>query len=147
MRRAWKVGSCAALAILCVLLLGALFYIKREREAEGYRSWEAVRNYIIRDGQISVVLRDGAEIVDVSGEGEISWDGNKATMKYGYGLPSMSVTCQGADGQQWHIRFDTKKLNSWDRVEYRQQPSGVFRRFHNGTEFPDWGRIWFDLIN
>ena len=120
------------LAAICSILL--LSFLRIWLAQENQNSWEAVRNYIFRDGQIAVTLTPGTIISDVkcAKSSDVTWKGNRAIVKAGYiWAPNIVIVCIRPQGETRRITVDTEKLN-WDRVSIIEEAPGRFANYANG---------------
>jgi hypothetical protein len=129
-----------AVALPAAFLLFMRFSVVR---SEGYPTWEAVRNILIRDGEIVVTLPEGAKIISAQidePEGDVSIDGQIVSTKIGYSWCTISVEVE-IEGQHQTIRFSPQKLNNWNRMRFEPvnpaDPFSDFTKVENGVEKPN----------
>lgn len=125
------------------LFIAILFAIKADLAHEGFGNWVGVRNYLLRDGQIKVVLQGDKTVTGVtcSDSEDTDIDGSTAIVKVGYTWCSTEVTYLDSTNEPKTVTFDTQKLNNWNRVSYIEQEDGTFLRFDNGIELPHHDQI------
>jgi hypothetical protein len=129
---------CALLmAIFIALLIFLRFFVVPR---EGYPTWEAARNILVRDGEIVIVLPDEMAVLDARcdhPECEISIDGQIVTTKVGYSSSAIVLDVE-IRGQRQVLRFAPKKLNNWNRIRFEPvdlgDPFSEFRKIENGLE-------------
>lgn len=109
---------------------------------EGYPTWEAVRNMLIRDGEIVVTIPEGVRVVAARCDdpnGQVSIDGQVVTTKIGYTRCTVSVDVE-FDGESRTFEFDSAKVNSWNRMRFEpvdpSDPLSEFTLYENGIEVP-----------
>lgn len=137
MRRAIYILLALAIALPAALLI----YLRYGFVAsEGYPTWEAVRNYIVRDGEIVIRLPEDLKIVSARCDdikGSVRIDGQRVTTKIGYTWCTISLQTE-SDGRAETIRFNPQKLNSWNRVIFipvnPRDHQSEFLKFENGIE-------------
>ena len=129
------------LALMVMLPTALLLYTRyRFVVSEGYPTWEAVRNYFIRDGEIVIQLPEGVEVVstrcdDMSGHVRI--EGRTVTTKIGYTWCTISIQTNSNEGFQT-IQFSPQKLNNWNRILFipvdPTNPNSNYIKFENGVK-------------
>lgn len=93
---------------------------------EGYPTIAGVRNIFNRDGQICFELPSGFAISEVRFDGDGPYSttitGNVATIKVGYTHAMIDLRYTTVD-RKGRIEFGTvRKLNNWNRLEFRAEP-------------------------
>lgn len=106
--------------------------------SEGYPTWEAVRNILIRDGEIVITFPEGviplaARCDDPDSTTEVN--GRSVTTKIGYSWCVIQVDTT-RDGIPITYTFNPQKHNNWNRIrfepEYPSRPDSNFKQFENG---------------
>lgn len=127
---------------LAILLPAALLLSLRYRFAasEGYPTWEAVRNYLEREGEIVIRLPEGLKIVSARCDdinGNVRIDGQTVTTKIGYTWCTISIEIE-VDARPEAIYFNPQKLNNWNRMLFvpasPRDPYSAILKFENGVE-------------
>jgi len=108
--------------------------------SEGYPTWDAVRNYLVRDGEIVVHLPEGLKVVSARCDdagGHVQVDGQTVTTKIGYTWSTISIQTE-VDGRPEIIAFSPQKLNNWNRMLFvpinPSDPHSDFLKFENGVK-------------
>ncbi|TLD70202.1 hypothetical protein FEM03_13510 [Phragmitibacter flavus] len=107
--------------------------------SEGYPTWEAARNYLVRDGEIVTRLPDGQKVLSArcDDSDDIRIDGTKVITKIGYSWSTISIRTE-VDGKTETIYFNPQKLNSWNRMLFvpvnPSDPQSAYTKFENGVE-------------
>lgn len=137
MKRTIKVIVIIAVTFTTAFLL---FMRYRVVALEGYPSWEAVRNMLIRDGEIVITFPDGVKPVIANCDDSsavISINENTVTTKVGYTWCVITVHTE-AKGSKITYQFDTQKLNNWNRIRFvPEDPSKIdsdFKKYENGIK-------------
>jgi len=125
----------------CLLLLaGGLLYSYVSRE--GYPTMEAMRNRLLSDGKIVIVLPSGFPKIasaicdDESAKVDILHD--KVIVHVGYTWCSTAITAPVGDGTTITLVVNSQKLNNWNTIRYVPQPSSSngwqWAKFENGVK-------------
>jgi hypothetical protein len=124
---------------LPILVLLAMRYAWMPQE--GYPSWEAVRNYLIRDGEIRIVFPDGVTPISADcdhPEAKTSIEGQQVITKIGYSWASITVWAELSPGEKRQFLFETQKLNNWNRILFlpvdSENPNFNWAKIENGIE-------------
>jgi len=111
--------------------------------SEGYPTWDAVRNMLVRDGEIVIMLPDGVKVVEVccdDPKGDVSIDGQVVTTKIGYSCCTITLEVD-INGQAHTLQFNPQKLNNWNRIRYEpincSNPLSGFKKIENEVEKPN----------
>jgi hypothetical protein len=117
-------------------LLGMRYWIAPN---EGYPTWEAVRNMIVRDGEVVIEVPDEVTILRVEcirPEADVSINGRIATAKLGYSWSKITLDVK-IRGRNHSWIFHPKKENNWDRISYQpvdpNDPFSNFTKIVNGV--------------
>lgn len=139
MRRAFII-----IPVLMLVLCGAFLLVLRYRVVadEGYPTWEAVRNFLIRDGEIVITLPEGIKAVsakcDDSGS-SVSIQNETVTVKIGYTSCTISIDTE-IDGMPRTLHFKAQKFISWSKIQFvpdaPTDPHSEFTRIENGMLNP-----------
>lgn len=130
-----------AIPLLLIILLSAFLLMMRYRVvvAEGYPTWQAVRNMIFRDGEISIRLPDGMRIVSAKcdyTDSVVSTEGQVVNTKIGYSWSKITIEAEAGDIKQIFV-FHPQKLNNWNRISYYptdpSNPESEFIKIENGV--------------
>lgn len=129
--------------ILLVTLIAAACFLLCMRYAvvprEGYPTWEAVRNFLLRDGQITVTFPDGvipraAQCSDPNSS--VSIRGQTVIVRIGYSVPIIEVDTE-YQGRPGAYSFTPMKVGQWHRMRYEPEnpadPASEFWLFVNGV--------------
>jgi len=125
-----------------VLLLSAFLLLMRfwVVSNEGYPTWQAVRNILIRDGEIVIILPRSMNIVSARcnrDEGQVSIDERTVTAKIEYSWCVITIDAE-IDGEKHTLQFNPQKLNNWNRIRFipvdPDDPRSDFIKFENGVE-------------
>ena len=103
----WALLSMLVLSIVFVLVM-RYWFVPRE----GYPTWEAVRNYLIRDGQIQIVLPDGLKPLAATcddRESVVSIEGQTVMVRIGYSWCLIEVIAATDSGQKRVLKFNPQK--------------------------------------
>ena len=137
MRRAIYILLALAIVLPAALLISLRYGFAA---SEGYPTWEAVRNYLVRDGEIVIRLPEGLKIVSARCDdtnGRVRIDGQTVTTKIGYTWCTISIQAE-SDGRTETIHFKPQKLNNWNRMIFVPvnpgDPKSEFSKFENGIE-------------
>ncbi|MDB4537616.1 hypothetical protein N9230_03270 [Akkermansiaceae bacterium] len=131
--------------VLVVALPTALLLFMRYSvvSSEGYPSWEAVRNMLVRDGQIVITLPNDVKVLTAQcddPDSEVSVNGQMVTTMIGYSWCTIAVDVE-IEGQRQTLRFNPKKLNNWNRMRFEpvdpSDPFSDFIKIENGVEMPN----------
>lgn len=142
MKRLLKVLLILSIAVLSLPVAGLLCMRYLVMPSEGYPSWEAVRNYLQRDGEIRITFPDGVQPLSASCEDEepnsTSIQGNVVVTKIGYSWCLLEVMARTPEGETILYKFHPQKLNNWNRIHYLPEnpadPHSPFRKLENGIE-------------
>ena len=142
--RKMKRVAIIALVILVVLPSAFLLFMRYSVVAsEGYPTWEAVRNMLMRDGEIVIILPDGVKVVDArcdDPQGDVSVDGQAVTTKIGYSWCTIALDVE-INGQAHTLQLNPQKLNNWNRMRFEpidsSDPFSDFTKIENGVEKPN----------
>lgn len=129
-----SIRTCIVISLIAV---AGLLLLKMSVAREGYNTWEAVRNRLIRDGQISVELDGESTVTGVwcNKDFATGWEKNRATVKAGYEWDILiSVQYRKRLGEHHQVMILTDKPNNWGRIRFIQSRDGQFRMFMNGIE-------------
>ena len=121
------------LPLVCALFVIILLRIQLAREGE--YGWEALRNYIIRDGQISVILTPGSVIntAKCNKSTDVTWASNCAIVKADYTWATdITVDYTTPQKENKQITISTEKIN-WTRLSFVEVSPGRFTMFENGV--------------
>lgn len=136
MRRVIKILVGLAILTPAVFLIGMRYGFVA---SEGYPTWEAVRNYLVRDGEIVVRLPEGLNVVAARCDdprGNVRVDGQTITTKIGHTWCRIAIQTEG-DGRRETIVFSPQKLNNWNRMLFvpinSSDPHSDFLKFENGV--------------
>jgi hypothetical protein len=132
------------LALMVLLPAAFLLFMRFSVVAgEGYPTWEAVRNMLIRDGEIVITLPRGASVVSAhcdEEDSDVSIDGRTVTTKIGYSWCLITINAD-IDGKPHTLQFNPQKLNNWNRMRFLpvdpDDPFSDFTKFENGVEKPN----------
>lgn len=130
--------------IVVVLPLAFLLLMRyRVVPSEGYPTWEAVRNMLIRDGEIVIILPYGVSVLDArcdDPQGDVSIDGKVVTTKVGYSWCTIALDVE-INGQAHTLQFNPQRLNNWNRMRFEpidlSDPFSDFTKIENGVEKPN----------
>ena len=106
---------------------------------EGYPTWAAVRNYLVRDGEIVIIVPEGRQVVDAQCDSsrDVRTEGRTVTTKVGYTWCTISIDLEG-EGKPETIHFSPQKLNNWSRMLFLpampNDPDSDFLKYENGIE-------------
>lgn len=108
--------------------------------SEGYPTWEAVRNYLVRNGEVVIRLPRGVTALSAScddSSSEVRILGQTVIVKIGYSWCCISIQAE-VNGHPETIAFYPQKLNNWNRILYvpanPEDPRSDFWKFENGVE-------------
>jgi hypothetical protein len=108
--------------------------------SEGYPTLQAVRNWMIQEGEIVIEMPDDLRVVSAECEnprGRVSIDGQTVTTEIGYSWTTISI-CFDSGSESGTIKFNPQKLNDWNRILFLPKdatdPSTQFLKFENGVE-------------
>ena len=111
--------------------------------SEGYPTWSAVRNILMRDGEIVIELPNNVKILDAQCDhagAKISVDGQVVTTKIGYSWCIIVLDVE-IQGKEHTLRFNPQKMNNWNRIRFEpvnpSDPFSEFIKFENGIEKPN----------
>jgi len=123
-------------SILCFSILwGILHLVRKSVASEGYDTYEAAWNYLVRSGEIRFRLLSGSEIKSLSSDGT---DGRvvsstEAYFKAGHGNFNTLLKYDDRSGTLITKELITSKFNNWNRVLYVENQDGSFSRYDNGV--------------
>ena len=136
----------AIIAIMILIVLSSAFLLFMRYAvvaSEGYPTWEAVCNMLMRDGEIVIILPDGVKVVDArcdDPQGDVSVDGQAVTTKIGYSWCTIALDVE-INGQAHTLQFNPQKLNNWNRMRFEpidsSDPFSDFTKVENGVEKPN----------
>ncbi len=108
--------------------------------SEGYPTWEAVRNYLVRDGEIVIAFPEGVNVVSARCDDtdvDIQIDDQTVTTKIGYSWCTITIQTERG-GRSESFSFNPQKLNSWNRMHFVPanpcDAQSVFLKLENGVE-------------
>jgi hypothetical protein len=136
-----KRATSIALVLMTGLFAAFLLFMRYSVVAsEGYPTWEAVRNMLLRDGEIAITLPKGITVVSACCDeikSTVSIDGRTVTTKVGYS--NCMVTIEAVvESAPRTLQFESQKLNSWNRICFipvdSNNPLSDFIEFENGVE-------------
>ena len=131
--------------VLVVALPSAFLLLMRYRvvSSEGYPTWEAVRNMLMRDGEIVITLPDEVKVLAArcdDPESDVSIDGQIVTTKIDYSWCTIAVDVE-INGQAHTLQFNPQKLNNWNRMRFEpidpSDPFSDFIKIENGVKKPN----------
>ena len=124
-----------AFALLPVILSSfAYISVRKMVASEGYDTDEAAWNYIFRDGEVRIRLKETSTIKSYEADTECFTSGHEVGFKAGYGVFSSKLVYETHTGEERTIEFRTDKFNNWNRVLYIENLDGTFDRFDNGVK-------------
>ena len=143
MKKALKLVATFAIVVPIFALL-SMRYLWMPKE--GYPSWEAVRNYLIRDGEIRIVFpEEVTPKATKSSERVTSIVANEVVTKIGYGWPTIVIVAELPTGKERRYVFHSQKLNNWNRIKFvpvdPTDPDSRWLKIENGIEKPFDGPI------
>lgn len=107
---------------------------------EGYPTWEGVRNTLIQDGEITINLPQGVNIISADCDFPAttpSINGQTITTKIGYSWCTITIEAE-TNGAPHTLQFNPQKLNDWNRIRFApinpNDPFSDFRKIENGVE-------------
>lgn len=119
-----------------------LFMRYRVVVSEGYPTWEAVRNMLVRDGQIVITFPEGVRLLSAKcddPEASVSIQGQAVITKIGYSWCLIDVEVE-IGSERINYRFNPQKLNNWNRMRFEPEdcsdPHSTFKKFENGVLKP-----------
>ena len=137
----WRPYISIPLALACLILVFLLILRYYFVVSEGYPTWEAVRNYLIRDGEIVVLFPEGVKPLSAYCDDTyavVSINGQSVTTKVGYSWCDMTVLAE-TNGTKVKYIFSPKKLNNWNRIRFEPEnpadPRANFVKYENGVRF------------
>ena len=138
MKRQVKRALMAVTMVVLGLLLFARFVVL---PSEGFPTWEAVWNILIRDGQIQIYFPDGVQPMKAQcdeSDSIVSIEENLVTTKIGYSWCMITVEAETVSGTQRRYFFNPQKLNNWNRIRFvpidSKNVDSEFRMIENGLE-------------
>jgi len=108
--------------------------------SEGYPTVEAIRNNLVRDGQIVIELPEGVKVIEAKCDdpsAKVSVEGNEITTRIGHSWCTISIHYRSVRGDEL-ISFHPQKLNNWNRILFRpkdaRDPDSDYLKYENGVE-------------
>ena len=120
------------------------FLVKNRLAQEGYNSWEAVRNYLLRSGEVQIRLPEEFIITHATSnkDSDPIINDNIAIFEIGYaGNILFDIRYQDANGDYQDLSILTDKLNSWNRIHFSLAQAGEIIMVENGIPQRDAFRI------
>ncbi len=107
--------------------------------SEGYPTWEAVRNILVRDGEIVITFPERVTPLAArcdDRDSSVSINGRSVITKIGYSWCVIEVDA-ARGGETITYTFNPQKLNNWNRMRfepvYPSNPNSSFKKFENGV--------------
>ena len=125
---------------LVVFLSINLVLITRYRivASEGYPTWEATRNFLLRSGEIKVDLPNTVEIMKAHCDdprGEVHINGNTVITKIGHSGCVIEIQTRSEGGTHTYF-INSQRLNNWNRIHFfpadAEDPQTRFIKVENG---------------
>lgn len=105
---------------------------------EGYPTWEATRNFLLRSGEIKVDLPNTIEIVKAHCDdprGKVYIDGNTVITKIPNSRCVIEIQARSKDDRHTYF-INTQKLENWNRIHFfpaqAENPRTRFIKVENG---------------
>ena len=109
------IGAMGLLSTVILLFVRFVFVV-----GEGYPTWSAARNFLIRSGEIRIEIPTANRILSAhcdDPESIVKVSGQSVVTKIGYARCTIEVRTQ-ANGSAHTFFFNPKKENSWNRIHF-----------------------------
>jgi hypothetical protein len=128
-------GTMVFLSIVILLFVRFVFVV-----GEGYPTWSAARNFLIRSGEIRIKIPTENRILSAhcdDPESILKVNGQSVVTKIGYAWCTIEVRTLTHDSAHTYF-FNPRKENSWNRIHFfpveSDDPKSDFTKVENGVE-------------
>ena len=131
-----RAGLLLMLMPLVFLLFMRFLVVPRER----YPTWEAVRNILVKDGEIVIVLPDEVKVLSARydhPQSEVFINDQIVTTKIGYSISTVVLEVE-IRGRRQILHINPQKPNNWNRIRFEPidpgDPLTNYRKIENGIK-------------